>query len=1059
MFVDFFIRRPIFAGVCSFIILLLGVIAIPTLPIERYPQLAAPQVTVSAVYTGASAEVVETAVTVPLEQQINGVEGMRYIQSVSGNDGTSSITITFEVDRNLDAAAVDVQNRVQAALAQLPNEVKQTGVLINRASSSIVLAGSMYSEHGEYSALFLSNYADVYMRDALKRINGVADVRIFGERRYSMRIWLDPTKLARVRLTTDDVVRALQEQNVNVPAGAIGGQPAVPGQNYQFSIRARGRLSTAAEFEDLVVKTGQDGTLVRLRDVGRAELGAQDYSSLLRFNGREAVGLGVYQLPSANALAVKKAVTAELDRLVSLFPPGVKFRIAFDTTRVVSESLKEVLFTLGVAIGLVVLVIFVFLQTVRSTIIPALTIPVSLIGTFAFAKALGFSINTLTLFGITLATGLVVDDAIVVIENIERFIQSKKMQARVAAREAMGEVFGAVVATTLVLVAVFVPVAFFPGVTGRIYKQFSLTLAFSVLLSLFMSVTLTPAMSALLLRQSHGHGRFFTAVNHGLERLSSGYAALLHRMLRFRFVFIGVLLAALAGTYLAFRLVPGGFIPEEDQGYFIIAIQGPDGAGLEWTKNTIVRAEQALHEFEEVQDVFAIGGFSFLGNGPNRGIMFVNLKPWHERRKHESTLAGLLPRLRTRFAAIESALVLPFNPPAIQGVGSIGGFQFELESETGDLPQLASTVRDISAASLREPKLAPGSVFSTFSVNDPQLVLQVDREKAKAMNLSLNAVFDSLQALVGSTYVNDFDFNNRTYRVYVQAEPQFRNNPADLAAFYVRSETGQMVPLGTVLLPSRSTAPQAVTHFNLFRAAEIQGAAAPGVSSSEALRAMEQVAKSVMPPGMRYEWSGIALEQLRSGSQTVFIFALGIVFVFLVLAAQYESLVLPLIVMMAVPLALLGALLAQAARGLANDIFCQVGLVMLIGLSSKNAILIVEFANQLRERGESVLEAAVHAAQIRLRPILMTSFAFILGVVPLVLARGAGAVSRQSLGTAVFGGMLFSTVLNLLLIPVLYVLVETARERLTHQVPHRAGDERGEERNGRDAGGGALPAK
>ena len=1058
MFVDFFIRRPIFAGVCSVIILLLGVIAIPALPIERYPQLAAPQVTVSAVYTGASAEVVETAVTVPLEQQINGVEGMRYIQSVSGNDGTSTITITFEVDRNLDAAAVDVQNRVQAALAQLPNEVKQTGVLINRASSSIVLAGAMYTEHGEYSDLFLSNYADVYMRDALKRVNGVADVRIFGERRYSMRIWLDPTKLARVQLTTDDIVRALQEQNVNVPAGAIGAPPTIPGQNYQFSIRAKGRLSTTTEFENLIVKTGQDGTLVRLRDVGRAELGAQDYSSLLRFNGRSAVGLGVYQLPSANALAVKKAVTAELDRLISLFPPGVKFRIAFDTTRVVSESLKEVLFTLGVAILLVVLVIFIFLQTLRSTVIPAVTIPVSLIGTFAFAKALGFSINTLTLFGITLATGLVVDDAIVVIENIERFIQSKRMQARVAAREAMGEVFGAVVATTLVLVAVFVPVAFFPGVTGRIYKQFSLTLAFSVLLSLFMSVTLTPAMSALLLRESHGHGRFFTAVNHGLERLSSGYAALLHRMLRFRFAFIAVLLAALAGTYLAFRYVPGGFIPEEDQWYFIITIQGPDGAGLQWTKDTILRAEQALHEFAEVQDVFAIGGFSFLGNGPNRGIMFVNLKPWDERRKRESTLAGLLPRVRKRFSDIESALVLPFNPPAIQGVGSIGGFQFELESETGDLPQLASTVRAISTASLLEPKLAPGSVFSTFSVNDPQLVLGVDREKAKAINVPLTAVFDSLQALVGSTYVNDFDFNNRTYRVYVQAEPQFRNSPEDLAGFYVRSANGQMVPLGTLLLPSRSTAPQAVTHFNLFRAAEIQGAAAPGVSSTEALRAMEQLARKEMPPGMRYEWSGIALEQLRSGSQTIFIFALGIVFVFLVLAAQYESLVLPLIVMMAVPLALLGALLAQAARGLANDIFCQVGLVMLIGLSSKNAILIVEFANQLRERGENVLEAAVHAAQVRLRPILMTSFAFILGVVPLMVARGAGAVSRQSLGTAVFGGMLISTVLNLLLIPVLYVLVETARERVTHQVPHRASDN--EDRNGRDpGGGGTVPAK
>jgi HAE1 family hydrophobic/amphiphilic exporter-1 len=1054
MFVDFFIRRPIFAGVCSVIILLLGLISIPQLPIEKYPQLAPPQITVTAVYTGASAEVVESAVTVPLEQQINGVQGMRYISSTSGNDGVSNITITFDVDRNVDVAAVDVANRVQTALAVLPNEVKQTGVLVNKNTSSIVLAAGLFAEHGEYTDLFLSNYADVYMKDSLKRVKGVGDVRIFGERRFSMRLWLDPTRLAQVGLTASDVVRALQEQNVQVGAGAVGSQPAPPGQSFQFSVRALSRLSEPAEFENIVLKTGTDGTLVRLRDVGRAELGAQDYSSLLRFNGHNAVGLGAFQFPGANALDVKQRVVAEFARLEQSFPPGMKLKVAFDTTLAVSESIKEVLQTLGIAIALVVLVIYVFLQTLRSTLIPAITIPVSLIGTFAFAKLLGFSINTLTLFGITLATGLVVDDAIVVIENIERFIQTKKMKPRDAAREAMGEVFGAVVATTLVLVAVFVPVAFFPGVTGRIYRQFSLTLAFSVLLSLFMSVTLTPALSALLLRQGEKHSRFFQRVNAFLEWLNQRYAALLRRFLRYRGAFIAVLAVALGLTWFAFHEVPTGFIPDEDQGYFIVAIQGPDGSSLEYTKRVIERTEAILRTVPEVQDIFAIGGFSFLGSGPNKGIVFINLKPWDHRRGQGQSLNEVIARLRPQLRGIEAAVVLPFNPPAIQGVGSLGGFQFELEDEGNDLARLAQATFALMGAANLDPRLR--GVFSTFTANDPQVVVAVDRDKAKAMNVPLNEVFSTLQTFVGSTYVNDFDFNSRAYRVYVQAEPQFRSSPDDLDTYYARSTTGQLVPLASLVSRKEVSAPQVITHYNLFRATELNGSAAPGVSTGEALIAMEQVARRVMPPGMRFEWSGTALEERQSGGQTGMIFGLGIIFVFLVLAAQYESLVLPFIVLMAVPVALLGALGAQALRGLANDIFCQVGLVMLIGLSSKNAILIVEFANQLRARGDDIRAAAVHAAQTRLRPILMTSFAFILGVAPLMVATGAGANSRRALGTAVFGGMLISTVLNLLLIPVLWVLVETVRERLS---PSGAGVEE-ENGNGRAPGpGAAAPAK
>ena len=1030
MFAEFFIRRPIFASVCSVIILLVGAVSIPTLPIEQYPQIAFPQVTVTSFYTGASAQVVESAVTIPLEQQINGVEGMKYISSLSGNDGSSIVTITFDVTRNVDLAAVDVQNRVQTALPALPNEVKQTGVVVAKSSTSIVLAAGLYSDNDQYSTLFLSNYADVYMKDALKRIPGVGEARIFGERRFAMRLWLDPAELANRQLTASDVVAALMEQNVQVAAGQVGQAPATPGQMYQISLRALSRLAEPKQFEDIILKNGADGSLVRVRDVGRAELGAQDYNSLLRFNGRNAVGLGIFQLPNSNALQVEKQVKAELDRLAKNFPPGMHYRIAFDTTRAVSESINEVLKTLGEAILLVILVIFLFLQTLRSTLIPAITIPVSLVGTFFFIKAFGFSINTLTLFGITLATGLVVDDAIVVIENIERFIEQKHISAREAAAPAMGEVFGAVIATSLVLIAVFVPVAFFPGVTGRIYQQFSLTLAFSVAISAFISVTLTPSLSALLLSEhAKQQGRFFRLFNSGVQRMTAGYRNLLRRLLAYRWWVLGTGIAALAATYLLFAKVPTGFIPDEDQGYLIISVQAPEGSSLAYLENIMKQAEGEIRKVSEISDMFSIGGFSFSGAAPNKGIIFVNLKQWDERKKPEQTLAGIIGRLRGPLLSIPGAVVLPFTPPTIRGVGSLGGFQFEIEDQgQAGLNVLAQATQAVVGAGNRQPGLQ--GVFSSFTVNDPQIVLDVDRERAKALNVSLDAIFSTLQTLVGSQYVNDFDFGSRVYRVYVQAQADARSNPRDLDRLYVRSRTGSMIPLASLVSHRETVSPQTIAHYNLFRSSEVNGAAAPGTGSGDALRAMEDLAQRTLPPGMAYEWSGISLEQLQSGGQSVMIFALGLVFVFLVLAAQYESLVLPLIVMMAVPLALLGALLGELIRGLSNDIFCQVGLVMLIGLSSKNAILIVEFAHQLRDRGHSITDAAVEAAGIRLRPILMTSLAFILGVSPLVIAKGAGSASRHSLGTAVFGGMIVSSALNLLLIPVIYVVVEVARERL-----------------------------
>jgi HAE1 family hydrophobic/amphiphilic exporter-1 len=1029
VFADFFIRRPIFASVCSMIILLVGAVSIPGLPIEQYPAIAFPQVTVTSFYTGASAQVVESAVTIPLEQQINGVEGMKYISSLSGNDGSSVISVTFDVTRNIDLAAVDIQNRVQTALPSLPNEVKQTGVVIAKTSTSIVLALGLYSDGDQYSTLFLSNYADVYMRDALKRVPGVGDVRIFGERRFAMRLWLDPVQLAARQLTASDVVRALSEQNIQVAAGQVGQAPAPPNQTYQISLRALSRLAEPKEFDDIILKTGPEGTLVRLRDVGRAELGAQDYNSLLRFDGREAVGLGIFQLPNSNALEVAKQVKAELARLSQTFPRGMHYRIAFDTTRAVSESVNEVLKTLGEAILLVILVIFLFLQTLRSTLIPAITIPVSLIGTFFFVKAFGFSINTLTLFGITLATGLVVDDAIVVIENIERFVEQRGMSARQAAAPAMREVFGAVIATSLVLIAVFVPVSFFPGVTGRIYQQFSLTLAFSVAISAFISVTLTPSLSALLLGQHRKQGAFFRFFNRLMARTTERYRAALRRLLGHQLAVLGASAVALVATYLLFVKVPTGFIPDEDQGYLIISVQAPEGSSLAYLEGIMKQSEAELQKIPEISDMFSVGGFSFTGTAPNKGIIFVNLKPWDERTRPEQTLGAIIGRLRGPLLSIPGAVVLPFNPPAIRGVGSLGGFQFEIEDRgNAGTDILAQATQATVGAGNRQPGLQ--ALFSSFTVNDPQIVLDIDRERAKALGVSLNEIFSTLQTLIGSQYVNDFDFGNRVYRVYVQAEADARSNPRDLERLYVRSSSGRMVSLSSLMSRKETVSPQVISHYNLFRSAEVNGAAAPGTGSGDALRAMESVAQRTLPPGMGYEWSGIALEQLQSASQSLVIFVLGLVFVFLVLAAQYESLVLPLIVMMAVPLAIFGALLALMLRGLSNDIFFQVGLVMLIGLSSKNAILIVEFAHQLRDRGESIVGAAINAAGIRLRPILMTSLAFILGVLPLVTAKGAGSASRHSLGTAVFGGMIVSTILNLFLIPVLYVAVETARERL-----------------------------
>ncbi|MGA2949438.1 MAG: multidrug efflux RND transporter permease subunit [Candidatus Sulfotelmatobacter sp.] len=1027
MFVDFFIRRPVFATVCALLIILAGAAVIPTLPISQFPNLAPPQVGVSSVYIGASAQTVESAVTIPLEQQINGAEGMKYLTSTSGNDGSSSITATFDLNRDPDLATVDIQNRVNTAQGRLPAAVKAVGITTAKSSQNFVFGAAVTADNNKYSTLFMSNYLDIYVRDSLKRIPGVADVIIFGERKYSMRLWLDPVRMAGRGLTAPDVVNALSEQNVEVAAGQVGQQPAKEGQQYQISVRAVGRLSEAGQFDNIILKTNADGTLVRLKDVGRAELGAEDYSNDLQFNGRDAVGIGVTQLSTANALDVDRRAIAELDRLSKNFPPGMHYKLAFDTTDAVGESIRDVLSTLGTAIVLVILVIFVFLEDWRSTLIPAVTIPVSLIGTFTFVKLLGFSVNTLTLFGITLATGLVVDDAIVVIENIERHIQEGQRDAHKAASEAMGEVTGAVIATSLVLVAVFVPVAFFPGTTGILFRQFALTIAFSITISAFNALTLTPALSAILLGREHGKKNWlFRQVDRVISATTNGYRSLLHHFLKYKFAAAVLFFVGLGLTFFVFTRVPTGFVPDEDQGYFIIVIQAPSGASLEYTKAIGKQVSDLLSDVSEAEGTFSVVGFSFAGSASNQGIIFVPLKPYEQRKGEEHTATAILNRVRPRLFSISGAIVFATLPPAINGLGQFGGFQFVVQDQgSHPLEELSNTAHDIIRQAGARKDLV--GLYTPFTANDPQYLVTIDREKAKSLHVPLSQITDTLGVYMGSAYVNDFDFNNRSYRVYVQADKQFRSEAQDMKQFYVRSDSGAMIPLDNLISVTQTTTPQVISHYNLFRSAEIDGSAAPGYSSGQAIAAMDELAKK-MPQGFAYSWTGLSLEELQAGGTSLLLFGLGTLVVYLTLSAQYESFVLPFIVLLAVPMALLGALGAQWIRGLQNDVFCQVGLVMLVGLSSKNAILIVEFAEQLRQRGLPLLEAAVQAASIRLRPILMTSLAFILGVVPLVLATGAGENGRHSVGTTVFGGMIMSTVLNLFFIPVLYLIIEGWRE-------------------------------
>jgi HAE1 family hydrophobic/amphiphilic exporter-1 len=1044
--VEFFIRRPIFATVCALLIVLAGAVCLPSIPISQYPQLAPPQVVVSCNYVGANSQDVESAVTIILEQAINGVEGMRYMSSSSSNDGSSTITITFQTGYNLDIAAVDVQNRVATAQGRLPATVNSTGISITKANSNFVLLAGFISPDHSLSPDFIQNYLDVYVTDALKRVPGVGNVMAFGGYNYAMRIWLDPTKLAARGLTALDVTNALQEQNVEVPSGQLGVPPSDPKQSYQMSVRVAGRLSDPQQFENIVIKSNAASSsnagsgIVLLKDVGRAEIGAESYNSNLKYSGGNAVGIGIQQLSNANALDVDKRCRAAFAELQKSFPPGLVGFVAVDTTTVVHDSIREVEKTLAEAIAIVILVIFLFLQDWRATIIPAITIPVSLIGTFAFIKLFDFSINSLTLFGITLATGLVVDDAIVVIENVQRHLEGQTVAGtdecvhdpHKATIVAMAEVTSAVIATSLVLISVFVPVSFFPGTTGIMYKQFSLTIAFSIAISAFNALTLSPALAAVFLRpDTHPTGImavFLDPVETFIRKMISVYSFAVTWVVKWRYAFLLLFIAGLGATVYMYNHVPTAFVPAEDQGYFMILVQTPPGASLSYTTDFADRGAALVKADPDVYGTFEVTGFSLNGgNSPNSGIIFAPLNPVADRIKlgkgHSED--DIVARLSRKLLAVPGGILFAAEPPAIQGIGSVGGFQFMLQdggrNSFSDIDRIAHTL--VGAA--RDPSSGLLSLNTTFTANDPQLAVTIDRQKAEAMGVPMSQITAAMGTFMGSSYVNDFNFNNRSYRVYVQADEQFRRNAADLRQYYVRSNAGQMVPLDNLVVLSETSGPQVINHYNMFRSAEIDGSPAEGLSSGQGLANMEKLFNKYKLPGMMFSWTGLALEEQESAGKAILIFALGLLVVYLTLSAQYESFFLPFIILLAVPMAVLGALGLVAARGISDDIYVQIGLVMLIGLSAKNSILIVEFAEQQLHHGRSIVDAAIVAAELRLRPILMTSFAFILGMLPLCFATGAGAMGRHSVGTAVVGGMLFSTILNLFFIPMLYVLFKT----------------------------------
>jgi multidrug efflux pump len=1039
-----FIHRPVLAIVLSLIILIAGGISIFLLPVSQYPDISPPTIQISTSYVGANAETVEQAVAAPIEQQVNGIENLLYMQSQSGNDGSYTLTCTFKVGTDTDIAAVQIQNRVSQATPSLPAEVTQSGVTVRKRSTNIVQLVNLRSPDGRYDSLFLNNFANVRLIDELSRLPGVGQVTAGGGRTYAMRFWVRPDRLAQLGVSTSEVIASINEQNVQAPVGGFGLPPDTTGQSLQLAARTQGRLTTTQEFENIVVRSQGKGQVLRLRDLARTELGAQDYQSVSRLNGEESASLLVFQLPGSNALDVATAVQKKMKELAPSFPEGVEYQVSLDTTSFVSASIKEVVWTLCEAMLLVIFVVYVFLGNWRATMIPLLAVPVSLVGTFAAFEALGFSINLLTLFALVLAIGIVVDDAIVVVEAVEHHIE-EGLGPIAATEQAMREVSGPVVGIALVLTSVFVPVAFLGGTTGQLYRQFAVTLSVSVLLSALVALSLTPALCAMLLRpRKRGRGPvgwLLGQFNQLFGHATNGYVAASRAVIRFAPISVLAVLCLYAGTWHLVKSVPTSFLPQEDLGYLMINVQLADGSALDRTDAAMVRAAQTVKRTPGVDNVIGLTGFGMLsgGNASSVGTIFVVLKPWDERTTEDLSAKSIQAAVTRSLGAIPEASVMVVSPPPIQGLGTSGGFQIEIQDQGGAGTEfLNATVNQLMAASRNRTELT--SLYSAYRPAVPQVRIDVDRERVKSLGVPLTSVFQTMQTFLGGYYVNQFNLYGRTWRVYVEAEPDARATPADLSGLYARSSQNKMVPLDTVLKSTRIAAPDSIMRFNMYRAAEMQGQAASGFSSGQAISIMEDLAKS-LPEGSGYAWTGTAYQEKESGTQQTRILMLSLVFVFLCLAALYESWAIPFSVLMGVPIGVFGAFLAIQALHLTNDIYVQIGLIMLIGLAAKNAILIVEFARTRHENhGVPLVESALTGARLRFRPILMTSFAFILGVFPMVISTGAGAGSRHSLGTAVCFGMLAATSLGVFVIPLFYVLVEGLKEKLTGKRPLEAAD-------------------
>jgi multidrug efflux pump len=1026
--IGFFISRPIFAAIVSIVIVMAGLLALRQLPVAQFPDIAPPQIQVSATYPGASAETVAQTVAAPIEQQVNGAENMLYMNSTSSSNGSLNLSIVFDIGTDIDKAHDDVQNRVKTAEAQLPNEVRRGGIFVTKSTSNILLLVAIKSD-GRFDPTYVSNYASLHVVDKLKQVPGANQVAPLGSSDYAMRIWLKPDSMAHFGITTADIRNAISQQNTQFAVGQIGQKPTSQPVVLTLPVAAEGRLTSPKEFEDIILRASNDGAAIRLRDVATVQLGAQSYDMLTRLNGENATLIAVYQQPGANALDVADQVKATMDRLSATFPAGISYEIPFDTTEFVNISIEEVIHTLFEAIVLVVAVVFLFLQNWRTTLIPILAVPVSIIGTLAGMYLLGFSVNTLTLFGMVLAIGLVVDDAIVVIENIERNIRELGLKGRDAATRALSEVAGPVVATTLVLIAVFLPVSFLGGMTGQLYKQFAITIAISVTLSAVVALTLSPALAAILIQPAeHRKSRFFLLFDAALEKATQRYLGGVRWLFRHTTIGIMLYLCMIAVIVGLFKIVPTSFVPPEDQGTLYTIVMLPDAASVDRTSAVMQKMEALVKDNPALRDIVSITGMNLMdgGSATNAGLLFLSLKNWKDRVKPELQAENVMAILTKRVSSVKEALVTLLNPPAIPGLGVVGGFEFwVLNQGAGDTAVLEAMTQKIIAKTRQRHELT--GVSSSINSNSQQLSITLDREKAWAMGVAIDDVFDTLQGMFSTTYVNDFNKFGRTYRVLLQADPQYRSRPEDIEKVFVRSQSGSMVPLSSLIKVRYANGPNSISRFNGFPAARINGSAAAGYSSGQAMLAMEQAAQEVLPDSMSFAWGGQSFQEKAAGSSSSSAFIYGIIMVFLILAAQYERLALPFAVMLAVPFGLFGALLAVWACGMEDDVYFQIGLVTLIALSAKNAILIVEFAAEKNGQGMDVADAALEACRLRFRPILMTSFSFILGVLPLVLSTGAGANSRHSIGVGIMGGMVSATLLAVFFVPLFFVLLERIR--------------------------------